>query len=590
MKLPFRRFDPRLAAELQTQRRPIFLGLICVAIAAGLQVCMVQLTKVSLQAIGQASAKDAHAVAELGYIGLAVVLVYALRYWFVRGQTYFLSEAAAKLAGNMRVRLFDKLQRLPISYFNSKRSGDIQSVLTNDVGVYQTAVAIIRDSIDAPIKGIGAAVYVFIMNWQLGLISLAFLPVMFVVIQRNGRKMRARQLIVQRDLGNLTAMSQEALQGIRVIKAFNAERTMSERHAAYVRTWFTSQMRAVRTLASLRPLVEFIGAFAVAAVVYLCGWMAFHGRLQVADLGALLLALDIVNQGFRSYGSVNNTYGQVQAASQRIYDEILNVPEPRDDGPTAKTLENPTGRLEFRNVGFTYPDGTPALKNVSFVLEPGTSLALVGPSGAGKSTIADLVLRFYDPTEGQILFDGVDARELKASHVRSQIGVVPQETFLFAGSIRDNILLGSPGAGEEEMRAAAEAAHVGAFVDLIPEGYDTELGERGVRVSGGEMQRIAIARALVRKPTLLLLDEATSNLDAVSEKAVQGALDEIMKQRTTLFIAHRLTTAARADRIAMMRKGELIECGSHKELMERGGAYAAMYFAFSSGVLDDALV
>jgi ABC-type multidrug transport system fused ATPase/permease subunit len=315
--------------------------------------------------------------------------------------------------------------------------------------------------------------------------------------------------------------------------------------------------------------------------------MAFHGQLQVEDLGALLLALDIVNQGFRSYGSVNNTYGQVQAASQRIYDEILDVPEPRDDEPGAKTIESPTGHLEFRNVGFHYPDGTPALHNVSFVLEPGKSLALVGPSGAGKSTIADLVLRFYDPTEGQILFDGVDIRELKSSWLRSQIGVVPQQTFLFAGSIRDNILLGAPEASEPAMKAAAVAAHVGAFVDLIPEGYDTELGERGVRVSGGEMQRIAIARALVRKPTLLLLDEATSNLDAVSEKAVQEALDEVMTQRTTLFIAHRLTTAARADTIAMMRKGELIECGSHRELMAKGGAYAAMYCAFNSGVLDD---
>lgn len=562
----------------------------CVAVAAGLQLCVLPIIKECARVIQLASHKQPGAVSQLGVVGLTVVVLYGLRYWFVRGQTYFLSEAASKLAGNLRIRLFDKLQRLPISYFNEKRSGDIQSVLTNDVGIYQTAVGIIRDSIDAPIKGVGACIYVFWSQWQLGLITLVFLPLMFQVIQRNGRKMKERQLIVQQELGNMTAMSQEALQGIRVIKSFNAEQAMSDLHRGIVQSWFASQMRAVRTLASLRPLVEFIGAFALAAVVYACGFMAYSGHLHVEDLVALLMALDIVNQGFRSFGSVNNTYGQVQAASQRIYDEVLDVPEPKDDEPGAKTLVDPKGRLEFRNVGFRYPDGTEALRNVSFTIEPGTSLAIVGPSGAGKSTIADLVLRFYDVSEGRILFDGVDIRDLKASDLRAQIGVVPQQTFLFAGTIRANILLGEPNAGEEAMRAAAEAAHVDAFVSQIPTGYDTELGERGVRVSGGEMQRIAIARALVRRPTMLLLDEATSNLDAVSEKAVQEALDGIMKLRTTLFIAHRLTSAARADRIAVLRKGEVIELGSHRELMEKGGAYAAMYSAFSSGVLDDGII
>ena len=237
-------------------------------------------------------------------------------------------------------------------------------------------------------------------------------------------------------------------------------------------------------------------------------------------------------------------------------------------------------------MSFAYPDGTQALSGVSFTIEPGTSLALVGPSGSGKSTIADLMLRFYDPTEGQILFDGVDIRELQIGWLRSQIGVVPQQTFLFAGSIADNIRLGAPNATDAEVAEAAGMAHASGFIDAMPLRYDTELGERGVRVSGGEMQRIAIARALVRKPTMLLLDEATSSLDAHSEKAVQEALEEVMRGRTTLFIAHRLTSAARADRILMLRRGEVLEQGTHRELNERNGAYAAMYRAFSSGVME----
>ena len=240
-------------------------------------------------------------------------------------------------------------------------------------------------------------------------------------------------------------------------------------------------------------------------------------------------------------------------------------------------------------MSFTYPDGTVALKSVSFDIEPGTSLALVGPSGAGKSTIADLLLRFYDPTEGRILFDGVDIRELKGQWYRAQIGVVPQQTFLFAGTIAENLRLGDPGASHEQIVKSAVAAHADVFIEQTPEKYETVLGERGVRLSGGEGQRIAIARALVRNPKVLLLDEATSNLDAQSERVVTAALEEIMQSRTTLFIAHRLTTAARATRIVVLRRGEVLETGSHDDLMEKGGAYASMFHAFTSGVLSDDL-
>jgi ABC-type multidrug transport system fused ATPase/permease subunit len=419
-------------------------------------------------------------------------------------------------------------------------------------------------------------------------IVLLFMPALVFVIQRNAKKMKRAQRQVQEDLSNLNASTQEALQGTRVVKAFGAESRINQIYGELVERAFLSQMKATRRTASLRPLVELIGAVAIAVVLFIAGYLANMGLLQLSELAACILALDTINQGARNLASVNNTYAQVQAASERIYAEVLDQPDEHGDEST-ETIDNPTGKMEFQDVSFTYPDGTPALKNVSFVLEPGSSLALVGPSGAGKSTIADLVLRFYDPTEGRILFDGQDIRTLRKSWLRKQIGVVPQQTFLFAGTVAENIRLGASDATDEAIEEAGRQAHVNVIVDRTPERYGLQIGEGGTGLSGGEKQRVAIARALVRKPTLLLLDEATSALDATSEKVVTQALEDVMKQRTTLFIAHRLTTAARADRILYLRRGEVIEQGAHKELMERNGEYAALFRVFSGGVLDNVI-
>lgn len=531
--------------------------------------------------------KPMDAIARLGLVSLGVIALYGIRYWFTRGQTYYLSYAASRLANDLRMRLFAKLQRLPVTYFNERRAGAIQSVLTNDVGVYQSAVGILRDTIDAPIKSIGALGVIIYCQWQLAVVAVLFMPPMAIAIQRNARKMRLAQAKVQDDLANVSAMTQESLQGVRVIKAFSAEATVQTKYGQLVESSFQSQIGAARRVAALRPLVEFLGALAIAATIYICGWLAYWGSLQVADIAALILGLDQINQGFRSLGNVNNTYSQVQAASDRIYSEVLDVPDEHGDEHEGVTIAKPRGQIEFREVSFSYPDGTEALRNVSFTLEPGTSLALVGPSGAGKSTIADLVLRFYEPTEGQILFDGTDLREISKAWLRSQIGVVPQATFLFAGTIAENMLMGAPEATASDIEEAGRMAHVDDFVSPLPERYNHPIGEGGAGLSGGQKQRVAIARAVIRKPTLLLLDEATSALDATSEKVVTEALQEIMQTRTTLFIAHRLTTAARANRILYLRRGEVIEVGSHRELMDKNGEYAALFRVFSGGVMDE---
>lgn len=583
MRNLFRPIDPRLAAELKSQRTSIAKGLACVVATSLLTAASIQLINYAGEGLERAN------VDMVGTAALLIVALYAVKYVFTRGVTYYLSRASNRLAANMRSRLMAKMLRLPISYFNERRAGAIQSVFTSDLSVYQTAITIVRDSIEGPIKAVGALGMIFYIQWKLALIALVFLPLMVLVIQRNAKKVRAAQAEVQKDLANINAATHEAIQGTRIVKAFSAEEKVQAGYQELVEQTFESQMRATRRVATLRPLVEFIGAAGLAIVLYIGAHFAADGELRVSQLMALIFALDVINQGMRNLASVSNTYSQVQAAADRIYGELLEVPEPSEAEAGKKTLPNPEGRIEFRDVVFRYPDGTAAVNGVSFILEPGTSLALVGPSGAGKSTLADLLLRFYDPTDGQILFDGVDVRELNSNWLRSQIGVVPQQNFLFAGTIADNIRLGNPQATDAEVDEAARTAHAKPFIDQMPERYETALGERGVRLSGGEMQRVAIARAVVRKPTILLLDEATSSLDAVSEKAVQEALEDVMKGRTTLFIAHRLTTAARADKILVLRHGEVVEQGSHAELMAAGGPYAGMFKAFSQGLVGEGI-
>lgn len=569
--------------ELRAQRRSILLGLGCSGMAALLYSGTTWFVKFVLDAVQQG---DTHM---LTILSGAVIGLFFLKYWFTRGQSFFLSLAAARLTADLRIRLYSKLLRLPLSYFTDKRAGNIQSVLLNDINVYQSAISIVRDSIDGPVKVIAGLVTIFVLQWKLALLSFAILPVMAWFIQRNSKRMRVAQRLVQEDMGVVSANISESLQGMRVVKAFAAEERMTEGFTGHVEASFDSQMQAARQVALLRPMVELIGATALALVVYFCGTLVQSKQLTVAHLGAFIMALDVINQGFKNIGSMSNTVAQVRAATDRIYEEVLSVPEPEDSAHTKALEQSVRGEIEFDNVDYSYADGTPALCRVSFKIRSGETLALVGPSGAGKSTIADLLLRFDNPTCGSIRLDGVDLRELNSRWLREHIGVVPQQTFLFSGTIAQNIALGTPNATPNVIEQAARAANAHDFVVSKEDGYQTELGERGARLSGGEAQRIAIARAIAKSPQILLLDEATSNLDPNSERLVQGALEKIMQGRTTLLIAHRLSTAARADRIAVLSRGQIIEIGTHQELMAMGRAYAKMYDAFRGGILGDEL-
>jgi subfamily B ATP-binding cassette protein MsbA len=593
------RFDRRLAAQLATQRRPITIGLLCTTIASLTTPITMGLASNAQNAITDlynsydlprhgvpgAAALSTRGFHALTLTCIAVIALFAFKYWFVRGQTYYLSKASNRLSANLRNQLLDKLLNLPVGYYNQRRTGAIQSILLNDVNVYQNAVGIIRDSVQGPISATAAFIAVFWMQWRVAVIALLLVPIIVAIIDRNQKRMKLAQTRVQENLAEVSGNTIEVLNGIRVIKAFSAEQNVRQNYHRLIENTYDSQIHATRVTASLRPMTDLIGASGLALAFGLCGVLAWHGMINPGKVVAIVIGMDTINQGFRSLGSVANTFASVQAASNRIYSEVLEKSEePEITG--GRTLQNPLGHVQFENVSFRYPDGTEALRNVSFEILPDTSLALVGPSGAGKSTIADLLLRFYDPTAGRILLDGVDIRELNVIWLRNLIGVVPQQTFLFDGTVEENVRLGAPDATDDDLKQALEQASATEFVADLGGRANSELGERGVRLSGGQMQRVAIARALIKKPTILLLDEATSALDANSEKAVTQALDEVMRSRTTLYIAHRLTTAARADRILVLSQGQVLETGSHSELLAANSTYAALFRAFSGGILS----
>ncbi|MGB9588202.1 MAG: ABC transporter ATP-binding protein, partial [Armatimonadota bacterium] len=366
---------------------------------------------------------------------------------------------------------------------------------------------------------------------------------------------------------------------MQIVKSFGMEDYETSRFADENQRTYGAAMRAVRRSAAMSPTLEFIGVTGIAFVLWYGGHMVAQNQMSgfdASDMVTFLLLLKNISDSARIIGRLNITYHQTMAGAQRIFDILNEVPEIRDS-PGATVLPPISGKVEFKNVWFSYNGANPVLKDVSFTIEPGQQVALVGPSGAGKSTIADLIPRFYDVTQGAVCIDGIDIRTVTLQSLRQQIAIVPQETILFSTSVKENIAYGRMNATEEEIIEAAKAANAHDFVVCLPNGYDTLVGERGTKLSGGERQRVSIARALLKNPRLLILDEATSSLDTASEAIVQEALERLMSNRTTLVIAHRLSTVVNADKILVMNEGQIVQCGTHEELLAEGGLYAELY-------------
>jgi subfamily B ATP-binding cassette protein MsbA len=528
----------------------------------------------------------------LWLLGGVLILVF-IKGFFVYGNDYVMARVGHKLAFRLRNALYQRIVFAPLGILREERSGDLMTRITDDVRVWHNLVAAMANIIRAVVLVVFFVFAMFIKSFKLTLFVLLILPLLAYLIKTIGRRIRSASTDIQQQSANIYSQLKETLFGIKIIKSFTSEQTEIKRFQSINWRQYCSALRRARFAALLPPTIEWLGAVGIATVFGLGCWGVITGQLSTADFISYIAMVAWMFKPIKTIGNVNSALQQCLASAERIFylldfgaetGQQNSIDEP--DLSTEKStdgieLQNIRGAVTFQNVTFSYSQDSenqqasskPVIDNVTFEAKPGEVVALVGPSGSGKTTLLNLLLRFYEVNSGKILIDDVLISEVKLESLRQNIALVPQDTFLFDGTILENIGYGCPGATDAAIVAAAQKANAHEFITKIPKGYATPIGEAGVKLSGGEQQRLSIARALLKDAPILVLDEATSSLDTQSEALIQESLTNLMQGRTSFIIAHRLSTVVRADKILVIKDGEILETGTHQTLLAKGGLY-----------------
>ena len=518
----------------------------------------------------------------INLLALLVVAIYVIRALAKFGTDYLSHYAAWHMVRDIRQKMYESLQRLSLSYFSDKQTGELMSRVINDTRTFEVLLAhAIPTVVVNGIMLVGVFTILFFMNRSLALLTLIPVPFLAWMVLKFSKISRPLFRKNQEKVGELNAILQDNFSGIKEIKAFTQEENEAKRVGASLAAQTKAMLRALKVTNAFHPGIEFISSTGTVIVIFFGGALALRGHLPVKDLVAFFLYLNIFYQPILALGQINEGLQQALGSAERVLSIVQAEPEIKEV-PDALVMDRAKGLVEFCNVSFQYVEKIPILKDISFKVYPGQTLALVGATGVGKTTIASLIPRFYDPDAGEILVDDIDIRFLTLSSLRRQISIVSQDVFLFNGNVKENILYGFPDASEEDMIVAAKIANAHEFILGLEKGYETMIGERGVKLSGGQKQRISIARAILKDAPILILDEATSAVDTQTERLIQEALNKLKENKTAVVIAHRLSTIQEADQIVVLKDGEIFEQGTHDELMEIEGLYSQLCRAQSA--------